>query len=525
MYPLHDNDLDRLSREAAEHFEVEPGASGWEHLERRLDQELPQEKKKRRFLFWLFLITATTGGALIGIMKYKPVTPLAKDNISRVTTPAEKPSSVQQNNETNATPVGSEKNNPATATYSTPVGPSQTTGNTTANTQPVAGNQQQPSASLTDPKPSTTGNNQPGTASTLVTTPDKNAIKPVVKTSNRKSNPVANEPGVDKTPLTLNYATITPQTRGKDGRQSTKASKRKPGQRQRTTAGKNSQIVNTVPDNTTEPDNKIATIDQDTNGEPADKNTDPSVTSSTTQPATNSMLADAEKNNNTVTPPAADSTKTLAEQPTKKEAGRGKDKIKQPLEIGLMAGPDLSTVKFGPMYKTGYIFGLQVGYRFSNRWSVNTGVIYTKKFYKADGEDFHYKNQWNWEIDNAEGNCSMWEIPVNVRYDFSFNTKRRWFASAGASTYLMDKEYYMINYNVNGNIYPYPYNTDTNKNYFFSILNLSGGMERSLGKRFSLQAEPYLKIPLQGLGTGSIRMDSYGILFTLKYKPVFNSKK
>jgi hypothetical protein len=58
MHPLHDKDLDRLSREAAEHFEAEPGASGWANLEMRLDTELPQKKKKRRFLFWLFFITA-----------------------------------------------------------------------------------------------------------------------------------------------------------------------------------------------------------------------------------------------------------------------------------------------------------------------------------------------------------------------------------------------------------------------------------------------------------------------------------
>jgi hypothetical protein len=50
-------------------------------------------------------------------------------------------------------------------------------------------------------------------------------------------------------------------------------------------------------------------------------------------------------------------------------------------------------------------------------------------------------------------------------------------------------------------------------------------MERSLGKRFSIQAEPYLKVPLKGLGTGKMRMDSYGVLFTLKFKPTFNTKK
>jgi hypothetical protein len=180
----------------------------------------------------------------------------------------------------------------------------------------------------------------------------------------------------------------------------------------------------------------------------------------------------------------------------------------------------LSTVKFGPLYKTGYIFGLQVGYRFSNRWSVNTGVLYTKKFYQAKGKDFDYKAPW--PIEKAEGYCSMWEIPVNVRYDVSFNTKRRWFVSTGLSTYLMNKEYYDIYYSWPT---PYPMDIDSNSNYLFSIWNLSVGLERSLGKHFSIQAEPYLKVPLQGLGTGSIRMDSYGMFFTLKYKPGFRTKK
>ena len=121
----------------------------------------------------------------------------------------------------------------------------------------------------------------------------------------------------------------------------------------------------------------------------------------------------------------------------------------------------------------------------------------------------------------------MWEIPVNVRYDVSFNEKRRWFVSTGLSTYLMDKEDYILYYGNNWNNYitEAPVNSDVNSNYIFSIVNLSAGMERSFGKRFSLQAEPYLKVPLKGLGMGSMRMTSYGVLFTLKYKPQFNSKR
>ena len=62
-------------------------------------------------------------------------------------------------------------------------------------------------------------------------------------------------------------------------------------------------------------------------------------------------------------------------------------------------------------------------------------------------------------------------------------------------------------------------------NYWFSVLNLSVGYERVISKRLSIQAEPYLKVPLTGLGAGSMKMGSYGMFFSLKYRPASGSRK
>ena len=500
MYPLHDKDLDRLSREAAEHFEADSGASGWANLEKRLDVELPQKKKKRRFLFWLFFITATTGGALIGIMKYQPVTPLAKnapgvvvksDNGNNTT-----PQSPSQTTTTKAQPV-----NDAT----TPVAEPSTATNTT-----VAGNNQPAPATGVSPMPD---NNTKTSVTPGVDKPGKTTInKSVTKTDNTK--------------LALNYASITPDNVGSSSAFNIKNSKRKPGKKQNTTAGQHNQTVKRGNNKTQEPATQAADNDQQ-----VQVNTnvpDQAADQSTTQQAATATAPDAVKKEETTAAAVTDSAQTTPAPVVKKAPEKKQDQKVKGLELGLMTGPDLSTVKFGPVYKTGYNFGIQVGYRFSNRWSVNTGVIYTKKFYKADSQDFHYKTNWpNYKLRNVEGNCSMWEIPVNVRYDVSFNEKRRWFVSTGLSTYLMDKEDYVLYYGNNWNNYiaEIPANSDVNSNYIFSIVNLSAGMERSFGKRFSLQAEPYLKIPLKGLGMGNMRMTSYGVLFTLKYKPQFNSKR
>lgn len=524
MYPLHDNDLDRLSREAAEHFEVEPGASGWADLEKRLDEELPQKKKRRRFLFWLFLITATTGGALTAILTYKPVTPLGKNTAGTVV--ATKPSAAQQPDQAN-TPMNEALKNEPTATGSKPalVTPAQTATNPNNPDSYRDGQDGGPVTSSSALVPSNSrGADQSPDATVLSATPDKNTAQPVSKAGTTKKSKSTTKTDADKTSLTLNYATITPGTRGSNSWHTAKPTRNKAGKQQRITGSKDKQAViadanNTT--NTTTLDRGITTNDQQPITQPVEKNNDASTAMQPTAAAT-----DSSGKNNTVVPPVTDSAKTLTTDTKKKEDDRKNNKKVKGLELGLIAGPDISTVEFGPMYKTGYIFGLQVGYRFSNRWSVNTGILYTKKFYKTDSQYFDYKLPWGYDLDKVEGNCSMWEIPVNLRYDVSFNDKRRWFVSTGLSTYLMDKEYYDIYYSKNGVPYPsYPLDSDTNSNYFFSIWNLSLGMERSLGKRFSIQAEPYLKVPLKGLGTGSIRMDSYGIFFTLKYKPGLQTKR
>lgn len=521
MNPLQDKDLDRLSREAAEHFEVEPGASGWANLEKRLDLELPQKKKKRRFLFWLFFITITTGGALIGIMKYQPVNPLDK-NVPGAVTPAGNsvPATTNTPANTNSRAGGSiaDAGNATGGDNRQPLSSSQTA----THSQPVS---EAPTPLNTLPgntKTPTQDNDHPAPANKLNTTPGKSTVPGLKNDKNTKTRTGINKQGADKTPLSLNYATITPDKPVNVAAPVTKHSKRKPaaGRRQGAITGQYKGTVKPGIDKTTEPDTRVTADEQPANAnEPEQRNNDQSAAQQVTT-AADTVKKEPE------TPVQADTAKTAATPVVKKEKDNKQDKKVKGLELGLMAGPDLTTANFGPIYKTGYNFGLQVGYRLSNRWSVNTGIIYTKKFYKADSQDFHYKMPWNYKLTNVEGNCSMWEIPVNVRYDFSYNDKRRWFASTGLSTYLMDKEYYNIYYTHNGIPYdPYDIDSDSNSNYLFSIWNLSAGMERSLGKHFSIQAEPYLKIPLKGLGTGSMRMTSYGVLFTLKYKPAFNKKR
>jgi hypothetical protein len=109
----------------------------------------------------------------------------------------------------------------------------------------------------------------------------------------------------------------------------------------------------------------------------------------------------------------------------------------------------------------------------------------------------------------------MWEIPINVRYTFNPDGKTKWFATAGFSTYLMTSERYNYVYEKSAGGTSWPENgsknIDSSSRYPFSIVNLTVGFEQRLGKVGNLRIEPYLRIPLTGMGTGKLPIMSTGI--------------
>lgn len=185
--------------------------------------------------------------------------------------------------------------------------------------------------------------------------------------------------------------------------------------------------------------------------------------------------------------------------------------------IGLTGGPDVSMVKSTKTSDIGYSFGLFAGYKFSKKIAVEAGVLWDKKNYYSEGE--HFKTERisvppHVEILNASGMCNMFEIPLNLKYDFKTNDKSSWFLTGGVSSYLMKKEDYTYLYKHYSSTYDVykEYNNSTNN--WFSVVNFSVGYQhRFLGKNF-LRVEPYAKLPLAGIGIGKLPISSTGILLS-----------
>jgi hypothetical protein len=220
-------------------------------------------------------------------------------------------------------------------------------------------------------------------------------------------------------------------------------------------------------------------------------------------------------------------TTTSKNEGTLKKANSVKSTDTKGIYAVFLGGPDWSTVALQSTEQAGYSLGLLVGYRFNKRFSIESGLLWDKKNYYSDGKYFDKSKTSipdSVSIKNLDGFCNMFEIPINLRYSFAIRNNHNFFLGAGLSSYLMKKEYY--DYTAEKTYWGWPPVTSTytghttyknSTNNFFSILQISGGYEYSIGKSTEIRIEPYVKIPLQGLGIGSMPISSAGLYFGISH--------
>ena len=89
----------------------------------------------------------------------------------------------------------------------------------------------------------------------------------------------------------------------------------------------------------------------------------------------------------------------------------------------------------------------------------------------------------------------------------------------------MKKETYNYSYkSAGGQPYYRTYSFDNINKHLFSVLSLSAGYQFNLSPKISFSAEPYIKIPLNGVGYGKVKLKETGVLFTAIIRP-FAKKK
>ncbi|HXS57437.1 MAG TPA: hypothetical protein VN726_15000 [Hanamia sp.] len=292
----------------------------------------------------------------------------------------------------------------------------------------------------------------------------------------------------------------------------------------------------------------VSSIDQKKNETSSDKNfTKENELKDQAAPATNK---DSEKNqpalpgeatkNDSVTKSNSENIsqagKTIDEKNVAKNEKAGTIKkttktnsgFKNNFGISISAGPDISGVKANKIGRLTAIFGAGLSYSISKNFSVRSGFYISKKIYSVEGNDYDLPggNPNYAYLENVNANCTVYEIPVKADYNFTRIKNHNWFISTGLSSYLMKKENYNYVYKtVSGSTYSKDWAVNNKNKHFFSVLSLSGGYQYSFNKQFSFAAEPYINIPLKGVGEGKVKLNSAGILLTLKAKPFLKKEK
>lgn len=460
MYNLGDDkELDRLSREAAGSY-TPPSEANWQVLSEELDKVLPVEEKKRRtFFFWWLLPLLLIGGGLTWWLL------------------PEKSSTASQQESATVVPL---QNNTA-----------------------ASGNSA--SSELSSP------NNQ-GVVTEPITKPEETAITSKDNTNNSSealsgiSQPKKSVTGLTNT--LFNRKPLT--TSGATKRTSSPTSLVKNDLAKQEEAGTSTNTTKVVTPITTAPD--LASV-------------------KTSMTAEKTTVVTDEKENNTATITREETKiETTVNTPlpvTENELVVVLKKVrKNGFSFGILAGVDKSTVKFKYSNDAGVNVGILGGYHINPKWSVHSGILYTRKNYKVAGEDFtapkgtpisYYK------LEDVTGYCAMWEIPLLVRYAISNGVKNNVFLSTGLSSYFMNRENYDYFYYFNGQPVIRHGSPSTTNNPILSILHLSAGFEKKLSSNWSLQIEPYAKLPLGGVGFGDIRLSSFGLNFSAQFRQL--SKK
>lgn len=180
--------------------------------------------------------------------------------------------------------------------------------------------------------------------------------------------------------------------------------------------------------------------------------------------------------------------------------------------LGIMAAPDLSGTQ--PFQgKLSSNIGLMATYRLNGRFSISAGALYAKKLYQSNLANYRPGNPVYSQYTplSVDADCDVLDIPVNINVDILRQRQTTWFASTGISSYLMLKETYDYTYPPHQYGDPKRLTLRNQNRHVFGVANLSVGYRRQLGGGISVTVQPFVKVPLTGIGNGNIKLYSSGV--------------
>jgi hypothetical protein len=246
---------------------------------------------------------------------------------------------------------------------------------------------------------------------------------------------------------------------------------------------------------------------------------DPSKIASTESQAQNNLAVIGQ-------PDTAATNVTAPVQQVKKEKAE-KASIRPILRTGprftlsILAAPDVNAVNSFNRNQVGTNFGLQVAVHLSKKFSISTGAAYAIKPYEASGSQY---NSVNWQgrassdLPNyIAANCKVLDIPVNVNYRFYSKGKNAFALGTGFSSYIMLRENYHFDFDDGSGRPSYDVQVNNRNQHWFGVVNVNATYERKINSKFSTIIQPYVKLPITGIGNGRVDLKSTGVALGISW--------
>ena len=186
------------------------------------------------------------------------------------------------------------------------------------------------------------------------------------------------------------------------------------------------------------------------------------------------------------------------------------------LLIGLVLGGESTATNRDDFSQPNWKIGGQLEYRFLERFSASVGANFVRKKYGARGSDYKPdpdSGSWLYDIapTTVEASCDILELPVSIGFFQKKNNQNGFYSKLGLMSFFMLEEhyYYFYDQEIPGQI---KYYGGVNENrHWFGVGEVSVGYQYYLTPRTSVQLEPFLQIPLTGVGNGNVKLWSVGL--------------
>ena len=205
------------------------------------------------------------------------------------------------------------------------------------------------------------------------------------------------------------------------------------------------------------------------------------------------------------------------------------------LEAALMAMTNMykNNDKQRMNYAIGY--GIMADYQIAKRFNISAGAVYTQKRIDLEQSIVDVTNSFNpnlsdisWVKRNkTQISWQLIDLPIHLRYNAMETKRNKWFVSAGTSNYFFLKENYESDYTVAVQDIYDPRLSRTQEVVsqretqsaiqLFATINVSLGLETSLGKHLTLQVEPYWRFPVRSLGSEGVFVQTGGLLTRINF--------